>query len=111
MMSDIERYDVESESELAPTRRSYGGPDGGYVPGRLAGFTYNGDTYCPDCADDIHVEFPSGEYPMSAAPAFETDETGTGVASLSGFAEALEPGHSCGVCFRRLQTNIIPEDY
>lgn len=99
-------------TELAPTRRSTPGSQGGFVPGRLAGYTHDGEAYCPECADDIHIANPDGvgDTRMSEYPAFETDPNGFGVGVLSGFSEADAPGLSCGVCLRRLQTNIIHYD-
>ncbi|QCC48107.1 hypothetical protein [Halobellus limi] len=106
-MSEIERAET--------TRRTYG-IDGGIVPGRCAGYAYDGETYCPACAAEIDVTTADGDtYKMDHFPAYDddgrtiTDGRGFGVGVISGFDEFEYPGGSCGVCLRRLDTNILPE--
>lgn len=100
-------------TETAPTTRRTYGEGGGIVPGRCAGYTYDGACYCTDCASEVVVLTAGGdEYPMDHYPAFDddghpvTDGHGFGVGVLSGFSET-DHGDSCTVCFRRLQTTVI----
>ena len=110
-MNDLEAYNVDSRSDLAPTRRSTFGPSGGIVPGRCVGYTYDGAAYCIECAAEIEIEASDGEsYAMDHFPDGEWDGRGFGVGVLSGFSEVDFPGDSCHVCHRRLQTNIIRYD-
>lgn len=89
------------------TARTYG-RDGGIVPGRCAGYTYDGAAYCPACAEEIDVPTADGEtYKMDHYPAETWDENGFGVGVISGFSEWDAPGASCDCCFKRLNTNII----
>lgn len=108
---------VPTEDDLAPTRSSTPGPDGGHVPGRLAGYTYDGAAYCPACAEDVEVETAEGEtYTLDHFPAFDDDGnrvhdgSGFGVGIVSGTDEWDYPGASCHVCHRRLQTNVLVYD-
>ena len=103
-----------SEIEIASTTRRTYGKDGGIVPGRCAGYTYDGAAYCPACAAEIDVPTAdSDSYKMDHYPAFDdegrsiTDGRGFGVGVISGFDEWDSPGASCDVCMRRLDTNII----
>lgn len=107
-MSELETYNVESHDDLAPTTAGTPGPDGGLVPGRCVGYVYDGAAFCPECAAEIDVPTADGEtYKMDHYPADTWDGRGFGVGVLSGFDEWDEPGASCDVCHRRLQTNII----
>jgi hypothetical protein len=105
---------VDDESQIAPTRRSTPGPDGGIVPGRLAGYVWDGAAYCPECAADVDVPAPADDpretIKMDKYPAFETDPNGFGVGTISGFDEWDAPGATCHECHRVLQTNIITYD-
>jgi hypothetical protein len=102
---------VDEPDQVAPTRRRTPGEGGGVVPGRLAGYTWDGAAYCPECADDVTVPAPDGdgEIPMPEYPPFETDPNGFGVGVVSGFDEA-DYGFSCHICHRLLDTNVLVYD-
>lgn len=127
--------DVVSDDQIAPTRRRTPGPDGGHVPTGLAGYTWDGAAYCPECAEDVYVtigglpdegalegvpvkEDDDGEpaVPLSHYPAYDasgnpmTDPNGFGVGVISCTDETDYPGGSCFVCHRRLQTNVLVYD-
>lgn len=113
-MKTQEIYNVESLSQLAGTTGRTYGKGGGMVPGRCAGYTYDGACYCPDCASDFDVPTADGEtFKMDHYPAYDddghpvTDGRGFGVGVLSKFDETDFPGDSCDVCHLRLQTTII----
>lgn len=99
---------AHEETEVAGTRRRTPGPDGGIVPGRLAGYTHNGAHYCPECATETTATAPDGEseIPIAEYPAFETAPNGTGVGVVSGTAE-IDYGGACDVCHKLLDTNIL----
>jgi len=73
---------VDEPDQVAPTRRRTPGEGGGVVPGRLAGYTWDGAAYCPECF---------------------------GVGVVSGFDEA-DYGFSCHICHRLLDTNVLVYD-
>lgn len=95
--------------ETAPTDSHTPGPDGGYVPGRLAGYVWDGAAYCPDCASGVEIESPDGEgtIRMTHYPAFETDPNGFGVGIVNGSDEWDYPGAVCDVCHSYLDTNVL----
>lgn len=97
------------DAEVADTTRSTPGPDGGAVPGRCAGYVWDGAAYCPECAREVEAEAPDGDgtIPLSHYPAFETDPNGFGVGVIAGWDEWDYPGASCDVCLRRLDTNVL----
>jgi len=104
-----ERYaEAFDNVDVAGTRRSTPGPDGGIVPGRLAGYAYDGAHYCPACAAETTAPAPDGdrEIPIAEYPAFETDPYGFGVGIVSGTDE-IDYGGSCHVCHKLLDTNVI----
>jgi hypothetical protein len=110
-MHDLDTYNVDSPDDLAPTRRQTFGPDGGYVPGRCVGYTYDGACYCIECAEHIHIETSDGEeYRMDHFPADACDEHGFGAGVLTGFSETDYPGDSCHICHRRLPTTLLPRE-
>jgi hypothetical protein len=130
-VTTAEEY-VDEPDQIAPTRRSTPGHGGGHVPGRLAGYTWDGAAYCPECAGDVFVEI-AGEPPEGALeeapevregdhgqpavpipyyPPFSddgepiTDPRGFGVGVVSGLDEA-DYGFSCHICHRLLDTNVL----
>lgn len=100
--------EAHDSTEVAPTRRRTPGPDGGIVPGRLAGYVYDGAHYCAECATDATAPAPDGdgEIPIAEYPAFETDGRGFGVGIVSGTDE-IDYGGACTVCHRLLDTNVL----
>lgn len=110
-MTICETYNVDSTDDLAITKRRCYGESGGIVPGRCAGYTYDGAAYCPACAEEVEVTASDGTtYQMDHFPNGTWDSGGFGVGVLSGFDEWDEPGATCHVCHKRLRTNIIRYD-
>lgn len=114
----LQASDVVDQDQIAPTRRSTPGPDGGHVPTGLAGYVWDGAAYCPECATDVMVENPDGDGETSVAeyPAYTddgdpaTDPNGFGVGVVSCSDEWDYLGASCHVCHRLLDTNILVYD-
>jgi len=112
MTTQTTEEDGSNETELAPTRRATPSApdrdDGGLVPGRLAGYVYDGAAYCPECAEDVEVTDADGKsYSVATFPADKTDGRGFGVGVISGIDEWDAPGPSCTVCHRKLDVNLI----
>jgi hypothetical protein len=103
---------TDDPGDLAPAARRTPGESGGYVPGGLAGYVYDGEAYCPECAGDIEVvSADDGEqYTVESLPAGHHDSNGFGVGVVACTDEFDYPGASCGSCLRRLQTNVLIYD-
>lgn len=102
--------EYREDSDIAPTRRRTPGDGGGHVPCGLAGYTYDGAAYCPDCATDAETRpcAADGEtYTVARFPAGETDTEGFGVGVISGTDEWDYPGAACDCCHRTLDTNVL----
>lgn len=104
--------DVLDDDQIAPTRRGTPGEGGGVVPTGLAGYTYDGAAYCPECARDVEVTSGGdGEtYNVATFPADHHDKRGFGVGIVSCTDEWDHPGAACDVCHKTLRTNILVYD-
>lgn len=115
-MSVIQVLSAETftdSDDLAPTRRGTPGEGGGVVPTGLAGYTYDGAAYCPECAESAETRPCAADgdtYTVARFPSGEHDESGFGVGVVSCTDEWDYPGASCDICHKRLDTNVLVYD-
>jgi hypothetical protein len=101
-----------ADVSIAPTRSRTPGEGGGHVPGGLAGYTYDGAAYCPECAEEVRAECADdGEtYTLARFPSDCHDPNGFGVGIVSCTDEWDYPGAACDVCHDLLDTNVLVYD-